>query len=73
MLAGGLVTLVWHLLSDPFLLEAVAGYLSSLAATLAVSLLTRHAPDEQIKAIFFEDIDPEDYHRRFGDRQADRQ
>ena len=68
MLAGGAVTLAWSLAGNPWVMEAVPGYLSSLTTVVLVSLLTRHASDEQIKAVFFEDLDASSYHHRLGDR-----
>lgn len=65
MLAGGLVTVGWSAAGNPWMPEAVPGYLASLFVLVVVSLLTRHAPDEQVRAAYFEPLDVEEYNRRF--------
>jgi SSS family solute:Na+ symporter len=65
MITGGLVTAGWHLIGNPLLTEVVIGYLASLAVTFFVSLATGHAPDEEPKAIYYEELDVKSYHRRF--------
>lgn len=57
MLAGCLITVGWHMAGSPWIIEAVAGYLASLVVLVVVSLLSSHAPDEQIKAVYFEPLD----------------
>lgn len=56
MVAGIVVTLLWDKLGNPYVIEAVAGYISSLVVLLLVSLLTSHSPDEQVKAAYFEPL-----------------
>ncbi|MCK4245545.1 MAG: sodium:solute symporter family protein, partial [Candidatus Omnitrophica bacterium] len=65
MVAGGVVTLVWHLAGNPVVIKAVAGYASALVALVVVSLLTSHSPDEQVKAAYFEHLDMSAYNERF--------
>ncbi|MBU0517047.1 MAG: sodium:solute symporter family protein [Proteobacteria bacterium] len=64
MIAGGVVTVGWHLAGNPGVMEAVPGYLSCLVALVAVSLLTAHAPDEQVKAAYFEPLETDQYEAR---------
>lgn len=56
-LAGCLVTVGWYMAGNPWIIEAVAGYLVSLVVLVVVSLLSSHAPNEQIKAVYFEALD----------------
>lgn len=65
MTAGGVVTIGWHLAGNPYVIQAIPGYGAALLVTILVSLFTKHAPDEQVKAAFFEELDAEQYHRRF--------
>lgn len=65
MIAGPVVTAGWYLAGNPWIMEAVPGYLASLIGVVVGSLLTRHAPDEQVKAIYFEDLDVTAYMRHF--------
>lgn len=56
MVAGIVITLLWDKLGNPYVIEAVAGYISSLVVLLLVSLLTSHSPDEKVKAAYFEPL-----------------
>lgn len=56
MLAGCLITVGWYMAGNSWVIEAVAGYLASLVVLVVVSLLTSHAPDEQVKAVYFEPL-----------------
>jgi SSS family solute:Na+ symporter len=69
MIAGGLVTYVWEKLENPFVIEAVAGYLASLAVLVVVSFLTKHAADEQVKAAYFEPLSPPELSTKEGEGQ----
>ena len=53
MITGVLVTVGWNIAGNPFVIQAVPGYLSSLVATIVVSLLTSHSADEQVEALYF--------------------
>lgn len=66
MISGGLVTFLWHIAGPDFIMDAVAGYGISLFSTVLVSLLSRHAPDEQVRALFFEELDVREYALRFS-------
>ena len=67
MAAGGLITMGWYMAGNPGgIIEAVPGYLSSLIVLIIVSLLTEHAPDEQVKAAYFEELDTSDYLARLN-------
>ncbi|MCF8043416.1 MAG: sodium:solute symporter family protein [Desulfarculaceae bacterium] len=57
MIAGGAVTICWHLAGNPYVMGAVPGYLSSLAVLVVTSLLTRHSPGEQVKAAYFHPLE----------------
>jgi SSS family solute:Na+ symporter len=52
MITGVLVTVGWNIAGNPFVIQAVPGYLSSLVAIIVVSLLTSHAADEQVEALY---------------------
>ena len=65
ILAGFLVTVCWHLVGSPWIVEAVPGYFASLVVLVAVSLCTGHASDEQVKAAYFEELDPAAYNQHF--------
>lgn len=65
MIAGVVVTAGWYIAGTPWVMEAVPGYLASFAAVTIGSLLTRHAPDEQVRAVYFEDLDVAPYKRHF--------
>ncbi|MCE5242231.1 MAG: sodium:solute symporter family protein [Syntrophobacteraceae bacterium] len=69
MLSGSLVTVLWHLAGSPWIFEAVPGYITSLVVLVGVSLCTRHAPDEQVKAAYFEELDVTGYNQHFKDAQ----
>ncbi len=69
MISGGLVTFLWHLAGITFVMEALAGYGISLLTTVVFSLLSSHAPDEQVKAPFFEELDVSGYCLRFSSTQ----
>lgn len=56
MITGITVTIAWDILGSPYVIEAVAGYVSSLFVLLAVSLVTAHSPDEQVTAAYFEPL-----------------
>jgi SSS family solute:Na+ symporter len=56
MLTGGVMTIGWYLAGNPFVMEAVPGYLACLVVMIPASLLTSHAPDEQVKAAYFEEL-----------------
>lgn len=66
MVAGITVTLFWDVLGNPYIIEGVAGYVSSLLVLIAVSLLTSHSPDEQVKAAYFEPLKTEEYTTRLS-------
>jgi len=66
MIVGGVVTIVWHIAGNPWIMQAVPGYLSCLVALVLVSLLTSHAPDEQVKAAYFEPLDVKEYTQRLS-------
>ncbi len=53
---GCVTTLGWYLAGNPFVMEAIVGYTSCLITTVTVSLTTSHAPDEQPKAVYFDDL-----------------
>ncbi len=53
MIAGVVVTIGWNMAENPFVMQAVPGYLSSLVVMIVVSLLTSHAADEHVKALYF--------------------
>jgi len=53
MITGVLVTVGWNIAGNPFVIQAVPGYLSSLVAIVVVSLLTSHSADEQVEALYF--------------------
>jgi SSS family solute:Na+ symporter len=61
MIAGISVTVGWYILGNPYGIEGVAGYGASLVTLILVSLMTDHAPDEQVKAAYFEPLEPEVY------------
>jgi len=61
MVTGVVVTIGWNIAGNPFVIQAVPGYLSSLVATVVVSLLTSHAADEQIGALYFTPTDSRDH------------
>ncbi len=66
MVAGIATTVLWNMLGNPYVIEAVAGYVSSLLVLIAVSLVTSHSPDEQVKAVYFEPLDTEAYTNQFS-------
>ena len=53
MIVGVVVTIGWHVAGNPFVMQAVPGYLSSLVVIIVVSLLTSHAADEKTKPLYF--------------------
>ena len=57
MIAGVVVTIGWHVAGNPFVMQAVPGYISSLVVMVLVSLLTSHAADEQVRALYFTPAD----------------
>ncbi len=57
MIAGVVVTIGWNMAGNPLVMQAVPGYLSSLVVMIVVSLLTSHAADEQVKALYFTPAD----------------
>lgn len=57
MVAGLAVTIGWYLAGNPWVIEAVPGYLSCLVVMVVISLLTSHSPDEQVKAAYFESLE----------------
>ena len=63
MVTGVVVTLLWDKMGNPYVIEAVAGYISSLVVLLLVSCITSHAPDEQVKAAYFSPLTQQGDHR----------
>lgn len=53
MIAGVVVTIAWNIAGNPLVMQAVPGYISSLVVMIVVSLLTSHAADEQVRALYF--------------------
>jgi SSS family solute:Na+ symporter len=56
MVTGVVITLLWDTMENPYVIEAVAGYISSFVVLLVVSFLTSHALDEQVKAAYTEPL-----------------
>jgi len=56
MMIAAIVTTTWPYLGLP-LDVTLAGFLSSLISMVTISLLTKHRDAEQVKAIYFEDLD----------------
>jgi SSS family solute:Na+ symporter len=59
MVAGLLTTMVLYFYSGQSIWPSAWGYACSLAVTIAVSILTAHADDEQVKALYFQMLDTE--------------
>ena len=59
MVAGLLTTMVLYFYSGQSIWPSAWGYVCSLAVTIAVSILTAHADDEQVKALYFQMVDTE--------------
>lgn len=59
MMAGLLTSIISYFYSTQNIWPSVWGYACSLVVTVAVSLLTPHAEDEQVKSVFFQDLDTE--------------
>lgn len=70
MVAGITTTIVWNALGSPYVIEAVAGYGASLVVLLAVSFLTSHSPDEQIRAAYFEPLETDVYTKHFTTKRG---
>ena len=60
MITGAVVNVVWYLAGNPWVMEAIPAYLSCLVVMVVVSLLTEHAPDEQVKAAYFEALETDE-------------
>lgn len=61
MAAGGLITVGLSVAGYDYH-TAIYGYAGSLLVLVSVSLMTRHADDEQVRAAFFEPLETADYH-----------
>lgn len=58
MVAGLLTSIIFFLCySTQSVWPSVSGYACSLVVTITVSVLTSHADDEQVKAVFFQSLD----------------
>lgn len=62
MILAGLATLSWPFLGIG-LNQAIFGFMVSLVSLVGVSLATRHSPREQVRAVYWEDLDSAHRHR----------
>lgn len=61
MLLGLVVTIAWEVIGRPFgLTEIVPGYLAGTAGLVLGSLFTKHAPGEQVRAIWRDGLERRD-------------